>query len=529
MQLARIQFRTQCAPDEKGHQYRRDAWAVLSVVVAGCAATALGGTLARDHDPVVLTGANLPMLTGNAPGDIVAFRFDAGTWTQIPVQIDERAVVDFAQVYNEAPVGLTTLAYTDPNTYMGPDPDPSFDSDDELVFMAADSGSQAPGSVEGPSAVVAGSGVELTINDPLGGTGYVYLFVSNGTLDPGAGQSYVSYQFNLLAGSYLPNYSTLAGPNPEDSSITTAAYSVHFSDRWIRDETRITIGGATGVDILDRHKAMFAPGDCGRTEDTFSNGEGAFYVNKSGPVRALRSYIGANSGVLTQRDHAFYARREDITTFLRVHTISGVMDLMDYSPDAVGMTYYSDLNLGGVAVDGVPDTVATGPITWEMVSGSQGTLVLPGAIETDIPSFGFSSYYSDDSTPSTTQCTGDAFEYATSGIWVNQSIPNTDPTLGPANTFIGHRTLYYEPPNQSTSLAFQLASEFANPLSSNAGAYANCPGDVSGDGVVDLTDLGSVLAYFGQTGPALAGDVNGDQIVDLTDLGIVLAHFGQTC
>ena len=56
-------------------------------------------------------------------------------------------------------------------------------------------------------------------------------------------------------------------------------------------------------------------------------------------MRAIRSYIGANSGPLTQRDHIFYARREDIRTFLRVHAIPGVLDFFDYSSAAIGMTY----------------------------------------------------------------------------------------------------------------------------------------------------------------------------------------------
>ena len=60
-----------------------------------------------------------------------------------------------------------------------------------------------------------------------------------------------------------------------------------------------------------------------RSEDTFNDAEGAFIANKSGPVRAIRSYIGANSGPLTVRQHVFYERREDITTYLRVHAIPG--------------------------------------------------------------------------------------------------------------------------------------------------------------------------------------------------------------
>ena len=90
-------------------------------------------------------------------------------------------------------------------------------------------------------------------------------------------------------------------------------------------------------------------------------------------MRAIRCYMGANSGPNTERTHIFYARREDIITDLRVHAIPGVMDFFDYSPAASGMTYYDDLNLSGVTIDGTPDTVTLGaPTNWERVDGPAG-------------------------------------------------------------------------------------------------------------------------------------------------------------
>jgi hypothetical protein len=44
-------------------------------------------------------------------------------------------------------------------------------------------------------------------------------------------------------------------------------------------------------------------GECGRSEQTFTMGPGAMVANKSGPVRAIRSYMGANSGGHTHREH----------------------------------------------------------------------------------------------------------------------------------------------------------------------------------------------------------------------------------
>ena len=42
-------------------------------------------------------------------------------------------------------------------------------------------------------------------------------------------------------------------------------------------------------------------------------------------VRAVRSWVGANSGMLTQKDIKFYEQKEDQTTVFRVHSIPGGM------------------------------------------------------------------------------------------------------------------------------------------------------------------------------------------------------------
>ncbi len=59
-----------------------------------------------------------------------------------------------------------------------------------------------------------------------------------------------------------------------------------------------------------------------------------------------------------------------------------------------------------------------------------------------------------------------------------------------------------------------------------SGLGAGCEGDIDGDGQVNLSDLGVVLADFGMTGSGLEGDVDSDGDVDLSDLGVVLASWG---
>ncbi len=461
-----------------------------------CLAAQHANSLNRESDPVVITGDRLETLNGLAINEIVGFRFQE-CWQQIPVQIDERKNIDFATVYNMDPIGIETMSYTDSNTYVGPDTDPTFDSDDELVFMAKDAGNRALGCAGLPAGILVQTGQELEINDALeGGRAYVYLFESDGNLAPDANQDYVTYRFNLLAGSYIPDYSLMAGPNPEDSQAYSPYYRTHFSDRWIRDELNIFKGGSTGDDILDRHKNMFGPGICTRTENTFSNGEGAFFVNKDGPVRAIRSYMGANSGPLTQREHFFYEQRHDITTFLRVHAISGVMDVYDYSPEAKGMYYYNDLNLNGVLVNGQPDSVTPGPINWEMVTGPQGSLIVSHSVVTDINSFSYTSYYSDDSSPAVTQCTGDAYEYATSGLWINSAIGNTDPSLGFFNILSSRRIVYYEDSNSTVDTAVLRHQQAVTPLEVTVYRYEPYPVDFNEDNNINMKDLAFLALHW---------------------------------
>jgi hypothetical protein len=337
-------------------------------------------------------------------------------------------------------------------------------------MMSRDSGAKAPANAK-PSGTV-GKGVEVQVRDPLapGPVGYLYLFRSDGSRSPSAGKSYIKYKFDLLSGGYKGTYDTAAGPNPENSTVHSPYFDQHFSDRWIDDQLHLRSGGSSGVDILDRHKNLFSPGECVRSEDTFTAGEGAFVINKSGPVRAIRTYVGANSGPYTERQHVFYDRREDITTFLRVHPIPGVMDFFDYSPAASKMTYRNSFNQAGIRINGVPDNPNPGASTWEQVTGSQGGLAIVHSLDSDTP-LTIASYYLDNKSPgggAETQCTGDGAAYGSSGLRVTSSIPNTDPRNGTAAHVTDTRHLYFGSPSMGTHTAATRADQIASPLTVQA-------------------------------------------------------------
>jgi hypothetical protein len=58
------------------------------------------------------------------------------------------------------------------------------------------------------------------------------------------------------------------------------------------------------------------------------------------------------------------------------------------------------------------------------------------------------------------------------------------------------------------------------------GFWKECAGDLDGNGQVNLEDLATLLASFGQDN---GGDLNGDGLTSLQDLAIVLGHFGGSC
>jgi hypothetical protein len=486
---------TERAPEPKRHRWIA-AGILLAVVVVLVACDDINNVV-RPDEPVVFTGADLPTLVGTAPDRIVAFAHSrpnsTPTWTQIPVQVDERKVVDFGQqpsnnsapgadgtVYGTTPIGVTALQYADANTFVGPDNDATFDADDELVFMSDDGGGTPRASERTePTGVVLGSGVRVQLEDSLdeGKRGWVFLFISDGSIDPSAGRDYVEYDFDLTSGPYKTTYKRADGPNPETSLVTTANYRVGFDDRWIEDEWRVDAGDATGADVLDGVKARFSLTTCGRSNVTFADAEGAFVANIDGPVRAIRSYIGANSGPLTQRTHLLYRDHERTVTDLRVHAIPGIMDFVDYSSAAIGMSYANSVHPGGVAIDGSADAITTGLPSWELVSGAQGSLMVAGQVETSIiPPGGtlddiVDGFYDDQLNSPVQQCWGDAHFLGASGLTFVTGIPNTDPELGTPATLHATRLVRFAPPGATTADVETWANGVDTPLTRTIVGY----------------------------------------------------------
>lgn len=478
----------------------------LLAVVALVPASAGAAPADRPGDPVVMRGSAVKPMLGSRPGRIVAFAW-RGRWQQVPVQVDERKMVDVRDLYpTPAPDyafgdGFPLEVYADPKTRTGADGNPLLDSNDEIAFMARDLGRMVTsGSRPGPSGT-SGPSARVTVTDPRdGGQGWLYLFRSTGKRVPSAGRSYVDFDFRLAelpAGTSIRDgYGYANSNNPEDTSVETRNYSAHSTDRWMDDEIRLKAGNATGADILDREVAQATLRSCGRTELTFSGNwnrgndtdEGTFVAVRQGPIRAIRDYMGANSGPYTQRQHIYYQEREDNTIFLRVHPMLDLYAWTDFSSAAIGMTYRNLRNLGGVTVDGTPDDLVPittpdiigGQYVWDQLVGPQGSVSTIYGVDTDIPNPNFGNYYLDDANlpmnGTRTQCNGDGVSYGASGFGILGPVtPNTDPRLGspelPANFLTVKRVRYFSGPDADAAFAAERTERVSDPLEASAASF----------------------------------------------------------
>jgi len=462
----------------------------------------------------------------------VAFSWTEGAWGQVPLQVDERHIQDYFNIKNgECRLyerNMKNLMYADAGTFSGVDEDDTLDLDDEIVFMARFLGDKNTELVI-PEGVVEGIMEELEVIDPVSDAslGYMYLFLSDGSLDQAAGNPLVEYVFNLTttnsngSNDYFDVYNfgaSLPGTdaniaNPEDSYFQSQYYRRHFAENWNSDSVNIFAGDSTGEDLMARQEFQFGLDTCGRCVWTFRRGGTGFIVNKAGPVRAIRSWVGANSGTITQRESVMYEQREDLRTYLRVHQIHGVMDYVSYTED-LPLVFYNGNNEEGIVVDGVheDDTFKNDFSPWELVTGRAGSLLRTYQLDTDlgdylgipndlIPETAMESWFYDNRMPTevshnvsihpngfhqcSTKLTSQKAAWGTHGVKTRDfvpGIPNTDPNRAPhevGEEAEGCKTVsmtsslnrlditnnyYYLPPGLEIETAKEIYQGASNPL-----------------------------------------------------------------
>ncbi|MEO1256891.1 MAG: 3-coathanger stack domain-containing protein, partial [Bacteroidota bacterium] len=263
----------------------------------------------------------------------------------------------------------------------------------------------------------------------------------------------------------------------------------------VKDELKITAGNASGIDILDHHQYFINVNSCNRNEVTFSNGKGPIVANVDGPVRAIRSVMGANSGTFMQLDILFTECRTENQMFYRLHPANGYYDAFDLNSNAIGMNFSNDQNTTGVTIDGNRDQLnKDNPNEWELITGSQGSIVATYTFDTDLQLGtegeydqglveGFVAAYQSDLGPAEPrECTGDEESYNASGFCLRTKEctdrrydfddgPNCAPQF--VRYFDQIRYHYMLPPQTTQAEAIQYASFAKNPLNATANAQ-NC-------------------------------------------------------
>jgi hypothetical protein len=362
---------------------------------------------------------------GVYPSEVVAYRWDAkaANFVEVPVQVDQRfpyflanPVSDFA-LYSGTDTELTYQWDTEswkmtagtcakqypPGVGVRSDPVPTLDDDDEVVFMASDTGPRAPRGHAPPRGTRSWEGREVAVADPLrSGSRYLYLFLRAGGSKFDATNGYVHYQRHADADIWidrdtfakgdleqLGSSNTGYGPQlkgtvcdangvqrqskdrfPRDGvTVSTAKYRWTASGRWMVRGMQVAKPdqpGVYGPDLVDRWKGRAFQSSPNSSvslvgfEDEQVNWEAnsALLGERAGPVRAIREVWGADSGTNVTKTETFYRNVVTYRYRVRVHPIppDGLYMSWDYNA-GVATRYFNPFQPRGVPIDGVNDEV----------------------------------------------------------------------------------------------------------------------------------------------------------------------------
>ncbi len=331
------------------------------VEAAGPSEAGAQKTLTRSLEPVILKGASLTSFTKAPVDELFIYAFDGAQWQQIPAQVDE---VD-----------------SDTGKYVATE-DGLFDADDEIVFMAADTGDEAPtGTVLSDELPINSAWYEVRVTDPVNNThnGWVYI-VRSSTLTATNPTDYVNF-------------------NDATSRVTGKTYTLGFATPhpWA-DYLSL---GTGSVDILDRNKVRVGA----LTEET-------------GNLSVLNAPIKDGKVRIIIRDGRVlgYGSMISWSTPIPLFFATDVRISFDFSAQANGGKLYNAAVPAGVTVDGTDDAMPDTPASpWFQLSTAGGTLIQV----VDQSVFGstatLSNYY-DDTLTANAGDTGDGVRYGETGL-----------------------------------------------------------------------------------------------------------------
>ncbi len=337
-------------------------------------------TITRDPDYIIVKGNLLKGFLGKEGTWFSLYAFSEGEFTPVPFQVDE---------YD--PEGRLICPY---GKERGVDSDKGlFDENDEVVFMASDSGGRVPRELWPSTWQVAR---EIEITDPLTlGKGWAYLAVIDGPPE----RSETDYI------DYFPE---------QDKYVTIYNTGIYFRDGVHRADYNHTSvppeAGGTGVDFSDRLKIRinielkFPPVTLRFDEDDCEVDTVAYI---DGPIRIVRRnqlYLhvpfmtipfGGAHDVIVYRDTCDTPIKIAIPRgapwFIKsLHLRLGT----DLGPEGKGMQWYNFYNTEGVLADGLMSESEKNLESrleeknrhkyWQLHVGPQGALMRRGLYNPDL-------------------------------------------------------------------------------------------------------------------------------------------------
>lgn len=435
---------------------KKRCYAKLTVLLAGLViiqvvdSIAQINTIARQHEPIIMTGQSFADFDGAPIQQLSLYSYDASnsTWMQIPFQIDERT-------------NFGNFAFPPDSV----DQTAGFDANDELVFMASDLGDRAPVWIDDPNSKQFVR-YEIAITDAANPndikTGWAYLFQST-TITIGQPSSYVEY---VPSPNQDTGQDTVIGVDP----VLGKTYKLAGTDKGLFGY--LSIPSVSEQNLFDREKIR------GKSTNIlfrdFNEESGFTFIRLqviAGPVRIIRNVTLSLLGLVDAplpfqyfRNSVFLGGTLTIVPLPLNTKITLLRHSIDLSSAASGMQFYNPNNTA-ILVDGASDANINPAlellpeINWTLITGEQGTI----ASLFQIPEIGDNQqlYYKDNA-QFDSEDTGDGLSYGDSGILITgQEILGEFP-LALKAFFFG--------PNQPSSLGAELAMFEENPLTTETTA-----------------------------------------------------------
>ncbi len=322
------------------------------VITYGVASDEKQKTLNREMDPVVVSGEQCLSLKGKTINSYGLYAFQKEKLVSIPFQIDE--------LDTKGNFVLTggIKKYSDEDKE-------HFDSNDQLVFMAKDTGDKLMQDKTLPDEAT--GCIEITVVDPVtADKGWVYLMVFPNPPE-GSAIDYVTYK-------------------NDETKINALNYSVIFNKKHAVAARDYAFGkgiGGDGKDFLDRVKVRITMKQIltiNRTEEDVKVKE-LGYID--GPVRVvvrtsnkIPLFLGMSAAKTKQNTFYYYGYADFpfavdmfvIPSYFHVYVID---DYLNFK----GWTFFSDKNPDGHTIDGIIDDsdkkLDLSPWQWTVVSGDK--------------------------------------------------------------------------------------------------------------------------------------------------------------